>query len=240
MKNLILQAKGGVGKTHFAMLMMLYYESKNQRMCVWDVDNDTPALKGVCDNKKAGLIEFGKINLLNNQMDLDKGKFDKLLERLSVEERPVIADFGAGSSGQFLHYLTMQPDLIPFLKEINVKLFFVMAGGFHYNLSLDFMRKLKELDGVENISVLVANEVFGGINNGTLSEAIQADISIEPNYYGSFTNDTAVEWQKYLKDGLEYSNLDVIAGTPMRIRTKAYLKKLFEKIDHVFENVKAE
>lgn len=233
MKTLIIQAKGGVGKTHLALLLAMKAERDKEKTIVLDVDNDTPFLEAVFKKKpKEEYLFYKPFNLITVKKNADKDRFDQLFE-LAEHAENLIADFGAGSSALFMRYLSETPQLIGLMKELDLKILFVIAGGNHFSSAEKFMAELSEIPGIDDISYIVANEAFGGTGNfDTITKAVQADITLPTVFSGDITESTATLWQKALSEGVSWNTLDQkITAPATRLRVKAYLEKLYDSID---------
>jgi len=96
--HMILQGKGGVGKSVIAALLAQYKASKGQMALCIDTDPVNATFHGysALDVQQIGLMEGNEINPRH---------FDALVEIMAPSERDVIIDNGASSFVPMTHYL---------------------------------------------------------------------------------------------------------------------------------------
>ena len=112
MKAIIIQEKGGVGKSYFAKLLYLKLLKQSKQFTIVDCDNASLSISkfGAATTnklKKAGIPEKPDLKvykLLNKEQKIDRTKFDDFLDLLVTTNHDIIADFGAATSEQFLYY----------------------------------------------------------------------------------------------------------------------------------------
>lgn len=121
--HMVLQGKGGVGKSVTAALIAQYMLKKEKKPICIDTDpvNATFHNYGALDVKHLGIMEGDEIN---------SRKFDQLIEIIAESENPVIIDNGASSFVPLAHYLISNgvPNM---LKEMGHELVIhtVITGG---------------------------------------------------------------------------------------------------------------
>ena len=156
--NLILQGKGGVGKSFIATLLAEHYKAHNiETVCV-----DTDPVNATF----TGYAAYGvrRLKIVDGD-NIDPEKFDELVEIVAVapEGSAVIVDNGAATFVPLCASL-MEDGIVPFLKEKGheVKLHTVVAGGA---MMKDTLKGLNNLcKNFPDVDVVVwCNEHFGPV-----------------------------------------------------------------------------
>jgi hypothetical protein len=121
--HIILQGKGGVGKSFIAATLAQYKESKGQKPLCIDTDpiNATFAGYKALDVKRLQIMEGDEINSRN---------FDTLVELVAKSKNDVVIDNGASSFVPLTHYLISNqvPDLLAGMGH-EVVVHTVVTGG---------------------------------------------------------------------------------------------------------------
>lgn len=121
--HIILQGKGGVGKSFIAATLAQYKESKGQKPLCIDTDpiNATFAGYKALDVKRLQIMEGDEINSRN---------FDTLVELVAKSKNDVVIDNGASSFVPLTHYLITNqvPDLLAGMGH-EVVVHTVVTGG---------------------------------------------------------------------------------------------------------------
>jgi len=175
--NMILQGKGGVGKSLIAAFLAQHYlENGITPICI-----DTDPVNATFAGYKA--LNVHRIELMAGD-DIDPLAFDELIERVMAEndkdtDRVFVVDNGASSFIPLCSWM-IQNEVIQLLKDADVQLAVhcVIAGGpAHGDTVLGFTNLLKHFD----VPLVVwLNEYFGKPElNGTAFE----DSTIVQNNY---------------------------------------------------------
>jgi hypothetical protein len=183
--QLILQAKGGVGKSLFTWFVA--HAEKDSKTAFIDLDDSTKTsanrLESIVGSKRIRHVE-----ILNDSKRLEREKIISLFESLSKAQSPnIYIDFGASESEEFRKLLELD---IPadILKEeltkmdIDLKIFVIIAGRDAFISCFGFYESL--MKNLENNfkTVIILNEgTFGNaeavelVKNNLLSENINFD-----------------------------------------------------------------
>jgi hypothetical protein len=89
-----------------------------------------------------------------------------------------------------------------------------------------------EIDGVPEIVRLVANEYHGDINGQSVTEYHNAELTIGALKNNDNNSDSQREWNKLLKDGCIYEDLEGLTIVRKR-RIKKYLENIFNQIENL-------
>jgi|GEM_PF-3094227 len=231
-----MQSKGGVGKSYLAQMLALKADKEKKDVSFVDIDNSTDTLKRYFTNRKANLKEgledllsFIRVDILDKNGDIDKDKFDKFIELL-INVDDAVVDFGAGSSDAFVNYIAKSPSIGKYLNEINVSVAVVISGGSSYNPCVDFLKKIRVLDGISEKIILVASEHNGTVivdgKEITVSTAIEAAVQVD--VIGG--TELVSEWLDMLNKGITYSAIKTSTVIARGIRIMDYLEKLFAQL----------
>ncbi len=230
---IILNEKGGVGKSYYSKICSLQAEKEQVITYFIDCDNASASLtkffQGI-ENRKSEYLFYKSENLLGPDRKIDRTKFDTFLDTLGKLEN-VRCDFGAASSEQILFYLQEenQNGILEVFEDLNIRLHIIMAGGGMIKESIDFFMKLKKVKGIEKFITIVANEREGGVNGKTVSEYTKADIKIPP-FHEDSNSAAFLEWKEMMNNGVVYAD---ILSMPLirRKRIITYLDSIFSQIN---------
>lgn len=161
--ELILQEKGGAGKSMLAYLQALKAQNKKYSYFV-DLDSSTKTssrqLEFIRSEKR--LIEA---SILDSNKKIDREKIFDVFEQLAELPKAeiIICDFGAPESQQFpklLVYDFKASDFKDFETELNVKFIFkiVVAGGPSYQASMSYVDDLVEALDAQFEVILMLND----------------------------------------------------------------------------------
>lgn len=121
--HIILQGKGGVGKSLIAATIAQYKASKGQTpLCI-----DTDPVNATFEGYKA--LNVHRLNIIEDD-EINTRNFDALIEKISETEHDVVIDNGASSFVPLSHYLTSN-EVPGLLKEMGHELIIhsVITGG---------------------------------------------------------------------------------------------------------------
>lgn len=157
--HLVLTGKGGVGKSYISALLAQYINTTYGKPFVADTDPSNPTI--------AGYPAFGAkhINIMTMDMNIDKSKFDELIEDLLSFEGDCVVDNGASSFLPMMAYM-MENNVIELLREAGktVVIHAVMIGGLGMD---ETSRCIKTLLSSQVAPLVVwENELYGPVVKG--------------------------------------------------------------------------
>jgi adenylate kinase family enzyme len=154
--HIILQGKGGVGKSLVAALLAQYLAGKGDGLFCADTDpvNDTFARYTEFDAER--------VKILNDDKNIDTRVFDGLIEKLLEHEGDAVIDNGASTFVPMSSYM-LENNVIGLLQEAGKKVFIhtVLTGGQAID---DTMIGLNSLITSQSAPIVVwQNEFFGAV-----------------------------------------------------------------------------
>jgi hypothetical protein len=154
--HILLQGKGGVGKSLISAILSQYLLSKGQDVRCVDADPVNQTL-----SEYQGLA-VSRLNLLKAG-SVDQREFDLLIEKLLTENGTFVVDTGASTFIPLWHYI-LENDALDYLRERGKRVFVhsVITGGQSLNDTLDGFEQLAETTREKNIVVWL-NEYFGSV-----------------------------------------------------------------------------
>jgi len=180
MKNkiqLLIQSKGGVGKSFLTYLIALKSENNETTYfadCDASVKTTTQQLKFLHGQEPN---RAGSLNLLDNRAMLDRQLlFENLQEITDLNRANTFIDFGASESEQLPSLMSLDYTIHEFKeieKELNVDIVFniVIAGGGAYNACTTYMQKMVNIiEGQFEVNLYLNEYTFQ--NNKDLTEEI--------------------------------------------------------------------
>jgi len=156
MIHLILQGKGGVGKTFISSMLTQYLKSKYEKVIPFDTDSVNPTFS----QYKA--LEVQRIDLMDGSK-INERNLDTLIEAFLTEEADaMVVDNGASSFVPFSNYL-IENEVIELLKEAgkDVMVHTVLEGGQGMN---DTLQGLNVLAKYFNNIFVWQNQYYGTIS----------------------------------------------------------------------------
>ncbi|MDY0215054.1 MAG: conjugal transfer protein TraL [Bacilli bacterium] len=158
--NLILQGKGGVGKSYSASLLAQYLLTKSQPLISVDTDPNNSTLYSI----KALKAKF--LTLFDENERIDERNFDALMElAMSNTDKNFIIDNGATSFLPLIEYIK-ENDVFQMLSEnFNVYLHVPVTGGQAQDDTLNGLQQLINAYA-NNVKFIVwINEYYGKIQD---------------------------------------------------------------------------
>jgi hypothetical protein len=218
--NLILNGKGGVGKSFFAVNLVQFLKDNAVSFVACDTDNENSTLKRF--HADAGFLDINQPRLLDEMF--------RSLERTDL----VVVDCRAASTDVFLKYFKAI-DLPSVLRLLEARLTLLMPVN-HEADSLDqIQRVVEDLDGKANY-VVVRNQVHG--ESFTLYDRSAVRVRLLKTLGGKEITMTRME--EWLVEGLNRENLTVTAATKHesfylldRQRLLTWQRKLYGEIESV-------
>ena len=154
--HILLQGKGGVGKSLISAILSQYLLSKGQDVRCVDADPVNQTL-----SEYQGLA-VSRLNLLKAG-SVDQREFDLLIEKLLTENGTFVVDTGASTFIPLWHYI-LENDALDYLRERGKRVFVhsVITGGQSLNDTLSGFEQFAETTREKNLVVWL-NEYFGPV-----------------------------------------------------------------------------
>jgi len=151
--HIILQGKGGVGKSVIASLLAQFLKEKGDLHCI-DTDPINPTF-----SKFKGLgVEH--LNLLSGPNKINERIFDEMIEQILTVDKNFIIDNGAGGFLAISNYI-IEHNIISVLSEFDVFVHIPITGGQAFTETVKGLVNIsKQFDEKTNI-ILWINEYFG-------------------------------------------------------------------------------
>lgn len=216
--DLILNGKGGVGKSFFAVNFVQFLKDKGIAHVAIDSDNENSTLKRF--HPETGFLDLG------NRHELDA--IFIALEKANL----VVVDCRAASTDLFLDYFT-EVDLPGVLKALGAALTLVMPVNHELD-SVDQVQRLTEQLGKSVGYVVVRNASHS--DSFALFDSAQVRVQLESDLGGKEI--TMTRLQDWLVEALNRENVTVTAATKHasfslldRQRLLTWQRKLFAEIE---------
>ena len=234
--HVVLQAKGGVGKSYVAAILAQYCLARQWAVRCFDTDpgNATLAQYKALDVEHIGdLIQGGVIN---------QKRFDPLFEKLLNGDGAPIVDTGASTFLPFWNYV-LENEILPLLENQgrHVYMHCVVTGGQAMTDTLNGLDRLAQTTSKKAIIVWL-NEFFGEVREGSRSfEQFKLAQDLAPKLVGcvlirkrnpdTFEDDV----QQMLRGRLTFD--EAIASEDFSLVSKQRLqivrRELFEQLDEL-------
>lgn len=216
--NLILNGKGGVGKSFFAVNFIQFLKDRKLSFVACDSDNENSTLKRF--HPDAGFIDLAKPRALD-------GMF-----RAFEQAELVVVDCRAASTDVFLNYFTAI-NLASVLQQLETRLTLLMPVN-HEADSLDQIQRVVEALGEQARHVVIRNQVHGD------SFALYDQSAVRVRLLKTLGGREIVmpRMEDWLVEGLNRENLTVTAATRHqsfylldRQRLATWQRRLYEQIE---------
>lgn len=246
--HIVLQGKGGIGKSFTASLLLQYFADKGQSVVGIDTDpsNSTFVNSGNKNVEQLNIMDGNKIDIK---------KFDELLKRIADTNDDYVIDIGSSCFIAYQQYCKSM-DLYSILEGmLNVKVFLhiILVGGEAKDQTLIGLDQVVTAAVPENSVVLIENEHFGVIDQDIRVIDSKGIKSISSKIYGGLVLEQ-VEADLLGKDlhvlQTEHMTFEDVAKSERfdfveKLRLGKYKTKLWEKFDVLFplsiaETVKAD
>ena len=231
--HLVLQGKGGVGKSLVASILGQYFQERGRDVSCVDTDpvNQTFAQYRELAVHRLDLLLDGAV---------DQRAFDGLIERLLTEEGLFVVDNGASTFIPMWNYI-LENDVVRVLADAGRRLFVhcVITGGQALTDTLTGFAKLAETTPDQNI-VLWVNEYFGRVERDgrALSDLpvyrehvdkVWGSVAIPKRNTDTFGRDVEdlLRRKMTFRQALEESDFPIM----VRQRLKVVQRELFEQLD---------
>ncbi|PTQ78929.1 AAA family ATPase [Nitrosomonas ureae] len=234
--HMILQGKGGVGKSFIASTLAQHKLAKGKKLICVDTDPVNATFHGF---KK---LNVRKINVMSGD-EIDPRKFDDLIELISKSESDVIIDNGASTFVPMSHYLISNqiPALLPDMGH-ELVIHTVITGSQALLDTLTGFANLIESFPIDTLFVVWLNPYWGEIEmDGKRFEEMKTYLDNKsrvsaiiriPNYKAdTFGKDLSEILQSKLtfSEALESKSLPIM----VRQRLNIIRKQLFTNIENV-------
>ena len=154
--HLVLQGKGGVGKSFVAAILAQYFRDKNGQVQCLDTDpvNATFAQYRLLGAEHINVLRRGSIN---------EKRFDDLVEKVCQKAAPSIIDTGATTFVPLWNYF-MENQVLTFLRDQGKRCFIhsIIVGGQAMSDTLNGFERVAETTTDKNVVVWL-NEYFGEV-----------------------------------------------------------------------------
>jgi hypothetical protein len=190
--DLILNGKGGVGKSFFAVNLVQYLKDKSLPYIACDSDNENSTLKRF--HPDASFIDLSKPRSLDEMF--------RALEKAGL----VVVDCRAASTDVFLHYFSAI-DLATILQQLETRLTLLMPVN-HEADSLDQIQRVVEELGEKAHYVIIRNQVHSDLF--ALYDQSAVRVRVLKKLGGKEI--TMPRMEDWLVEGLNRENLTVTAA----------------------------
>lgn len=235
--NLILQGKGGVGKSFIASILAQYYLEKNETpLCI-----DTDPVNATFLGYKA--LNAHRIELMRENNVIDTRQFDSMMEMIIESEQDVIVDNGAASFIPLFGYL-VENNAMEMLKDCGkqVVIHSVITGGQALMDTLNGFSQMVNNTPPYVKNVVWLNEYFGKVEVQDKGfeklkaytdnkDKVSGIITIPKRAAQTFEQDIQLMQDKRLtfNEAITSSEFELMA----KQRLKMIKKSLFEQLDIV-------
>ena len=154
--HIILQGKGGVGKSVVASLLAQFLKEKGDLCCI-DTDPINPTF-----SKFKGL-EVEHLNLLSSPNKINERIFDELIEKILSSGKNFVIDNGAGGFLGISNYI-IENDIISVLSEFDVFVHVPITGGQALEETANGLFSISKQFDEKTKIILWINEYFGKLN----------------------------------------------------------------------------
>lgn len=234
--HLILQGKGGVGKSMIAAVLAQYKEEKESAPLCIDTDPINSSFAGY----KA--LNVSRLDIMQND-EINSRNFDALVEMIANTETDVIVDNGASSFVPLSHYLISNqvPEL---LNEMGHELVIhtVVTGGQALLDTLSGFSQLAQQFPTECLFIVWLNPYWGTVEHEGKSfeqmkaysankDRVSAIIKVPELKQDTYGQDFSemLQNRKTFNEALEDKDISIM----VRQRLTIIKRKLFEQLDGV-------
>jgi hypothetical protein len=159
--HISLQSKGGIGKSLIAVATAAWLRKKAGDVVVLNVDpeNDT-----ICQYASLGATDVDILTCgSSGEIDIDKIKFDAMIDKLASESRPVVIDVGTSAFRPFIAYL-QEYGILQILADVGktVYLDVMIAGGQHVPDTTAGAMEIKNIAAGTGAEIVIWNNKHKG------------------------------------------------------------------------------
>jgi hypothetical protein len=225
--HLILQAKGGVGKSLFTWFVA--HAEKETKTSFIDLDESTHTsanrLESIVGNKRIRHVE-----ILNDNKRMEREKIIGLFESLSKAQSPnIYIDFGASESEEFKKLLEFDipSDILKdemIRMELDLRIFVVIAGRDAFISCFNYFQLLSQQLSVNFKTVILLNEgTFGSSEAFEIVKVKLSSATLEYKCFGKLgESESGKDVIKMLTDGKGEESLNLMG----RITFKKVLEQV--------------
>lgn len=234
--NLILQGKGGVGKSFVSSMLAQYFlDYKNIDFIGADTDPVNKSFAGI------DRLNVAQINIMEN-MNIIQSKFDDLFERIiNLNESTFVIDNGAATFPPLIKYID-DNGIIDMFDEMERPVFIhsIIVGGQSGNDTLQGLLSLFELiEKSRNVNLIIwLNEFQGNINfdkkiEKMIANKVAGKVTIKNWNSDAFSSDI----ERMTQDRLTLQ--EVMESSEFNLMAKNRLKRVFNdvyiQLDSIFD-----
>lgn len=154
--HIILQGKGGVGKSVVASLLAQYLKQQKDVCCI-DTDPINPTFS------KFKNLEVEHLDLLTSPNRINERLFDTLIEKILLSQKIFVIDNGAGGFLAISNYM-LENDIINVLAEQDVYIHIPITGGQAFKETAKGLLSIAKQFDQKTKNVLWINEFFGKLD----------------------------------------------------------------------------
>lgn len=225
--HLILQSKGGVGKSLFTWFVA--HAEKETKTSFIDLDESTHTsanrLESIVGNKRIRHVE-----ILNDSKRLEREKIIGLFESLSKAQSPnIYIDFGASESEEFKKLLEFDipSDILKdemIRMELDLRIFVLIAGRDAFVSCFNYFQLLsQQLSGHFKTIILLNEGTFGSSEAFEIAKAKLSSVALEYKCFGKLgESESGKDVIKMLTDGKGEESLNLMG----RITFKKVLEQV--------------
>jgi hypothetical protein len=213
--HLILQAKGGVGKSLFTWFVA--HAEKETKTSFIDLDESTHTsanrLETIVGNKRIRHVE-----ILNDSKRLEREKIIGLFESLSKAQSPnIFIDFGASESEEFKKLLEFDipSDILKdemIRMDLDLRIFVVIAGRDAFIACFNYFQLLSQQLSVHFKTIILLNEgTFGSFEAFEIVKAKLSSATLDYKCFGKLgESESGKDVIKMLTDGKGEESLNLM------------------------------
>lgn len=228
--HLVMQGKGGVGKTTVSVLLSQFLRDKYKSVSCINTDPVNQSF-----TKFTGLNVIN-VEIFDENKNIDKSKFDTLIETIADSDGVIVVDNGASSFVPFQSYIK-DSDILNFIKnEMNYKVIIhvPIVGGQAQQDTVDGFQMIST--DLNNPDVVIwSNHFFGNVTydfNEFKNDHLLGVVELKKYDQDTFGRDIL----KMTSEGLTFD--EVIKSTNFSIMAKHRLEKfkneVFSQLDNIF------
>ena len=233
--HLVLQGKGGIGKSVVASWLTEFLTTREQKVCAIDAD---PVNRSLGQYKALGAE---KLDLMNQDGLIERSRFDRLVDRFAIEDAAFVVDSGATAFLPFWTYI-VEAEMLRVLREAgrNVYVHVPISGGEMLNDTLLGFKTLAT-GAADKSLVLWINEYFGPVaREGKAFNQMQVYLDNEakvltsvgipqrsPDTFGE-TIRRMREWKMTFQEAIDSADFMLI----QRSRLHIVRRDLFEQLEN--------
>ncbi len=151
--HIILQGKGGVGKSVVACLLAQFLKEQDDLCCI-DTDPINPTFS------KFKKLEVEHLNILTQANKINERIFDEMIEKIISSDKNFIIDNGAGGFLAISNYI-IENDIINVLSEFDIFVHVPVTGGQAFQETIKGLVSITEYFDKKVKIILWINEFFG-------------------------------------------------------------------------------